>query len=128
MTAERIGDRPQDVGRAHKRRAIPAVETEVLLDRYRATMRAELGDLLAEIRPSVGQLTMTGGVERLPLDRRRALWDLAIKLGRELAGAPEPIAAPAGQAAAAAVRPTTRRRRPAPRLTVAQRRRLGAEE
>lgn len=120
-------DRPQDVGRSHKRRGAPAVETEALLERYRAAMRSELSDLLEEIRPGAGQLTIDGAVDRPTLEKRRALWDLAIKLGRELAGAPEPmIGAPGGSEPAPT--PDRRRARPAPRLTVAQRRALGAAE
>jgi len=82
--------RPQDVDRSHRRRAgTPAPETEALLELYRATMRAELRELLAEIRPgppATGQLDMSGNVQapKPKLEERRALWDLAIKLGREL--------------------------------------------
>lgn len=82
--------RPQDVSRPHKRRpGTPAPETEKLLERYRATMRAELSGLLDEIRPPTsanGQLGIDGSVTvpRKSLEERRALWDLAIKLGREL--------------------------------------------
>ena len=123
MTAEAAGDRPQDVGRRHRRRAAPTVETEEILERYRAEMRRELADLLDEIRPATGQLTLDGGsVARPPLERRRALWDLAVKIGRELGAAPDPIA-PADLEPEVAAR---RRARPAPRLTVAARRQLGA--
>ena len=73
-------DRPQDVARPHRRtRGVLAPETDALLKRYRATMEAELSDLLSEIRPDAGQLTIGGAV-----DRRwtiAALWDLAIKSG-----------------------------------------------
>jgi hypothetical protein len=120
-----LGDRPQDVGRSHHRQGGPSVETEELLERYRSAMRSELDDLLEEIRPASGQLTIDGAPARPSLDGRRALWDLAIKLGRELAAAPEPIVgAPGGSEPAAT--PARRRARPAPRLTVAQRRALGA--
>jgi hypothetical protein len=117
------GDRPQDVGRKHRRRPPSTVETEAILERYRAEMRLELADLLDEIRPAVGQLTIDGAVGRPPLERRRALWDLGIKLGRELGAAPDPIA-PADLEPELAAR---RRARPAPRLTVAARRALGGE-
>jgi len=84
--------RPQDVERPHRRTrgGTPAPETLALLERYRAAMRAELGELLAEIRPApatTGQLALNGDVEpaaRPKLEQRRALWDLAIRLGREL--------------------------------------------
>lgn len=82
------GDRPQDVGRSHKRGRAPDPEAEAVLERYRAAMRAELDDTLAEIRPATGQLGFDGAVERPSLERRRALWDLAVKLGRELGNAP----------------------------------------
>lgn len=118
------GDRPQDVGRRHRKTAAPSIETEAILERYRAAMRLELGDLLDEIRPSSGQLTIDGAIERPTLERRRALWDLAIKLGRELGAAPDPIA-PAELEPAEGRGP--RRARPAPRLTVAARRQLGGE-
>ena len=126
MSAE-LGDRPQDVGRSHHRQGGPSVETELLLERYRAEMRLELADLLLEIRPATGQLGAFGETAapvRPGLDARRALWDLAIKLGRELAAAPEPIA-PSGSEVAS-VPDSRRRSRSAPRLTVAQRRALGA--
>jgi len=116
------GDRPQDVGRKHRKGFGPSVETEAILERYRAAMRLELDDLLVEIRPAAGQLTIDGGIERPGLDRRRALWELAIKIGRELGSAPDPIA-PA-ELEPRADHPA-RRARPAPRLTVAARRQLG---
>ena len=82
--------RPQDVARPHRRtRGTPQPETERLLERYRAAMRAELEDLLEEIRPAPadsGQIELGGEIPRArpKLEERRALWDLAIKLGREL--------------------------------------------
>ena len=84
--------RPQDVERPHRRTrgGTPAPETLELLERYRAAMRAELAELLVEIRPApatTGQLELTGDVApaaRPKLEQRRALWDLAIRLGREL--------------------------------------------
>lgn len=117
------GDREQDVERRHRRRPTPSVETEELLDRYRAAMRAELDDLLEEIRPATGQLgAFDGAVTRPPLDDRRPRWDLAIKLARELAGSPsEPLQVEPTRGAD----PRAARQRPAPRLTVAARRALG---
>jgi hypothetical protein len=82
--------RPQDVARPHRRtRGTPEPETEQLLERYRATMRAELAGLLEDIRPApatAGQIALDGTIPpaRKSLEERRALWDLAIKLGREL--------------------------------------------
>ena len=47
-------------------------------------MRAELEETLADIRPDAGQLTIAGGVKRPELAERIKLWDLAVKLAREL--------------------------------------------
>jgi hypothetical protein len=109
------GDREQDVGRRHRRTGEP----EPILERYRDAMRAELADLLDELRPATGQLTIAGDIERPKLEQRRALWDLAVKLGRELAGMP--AADPPPTQLAAVVSP----KRAAPRLTAAARRQLG---
>lgn len=117
-------DRPQDVGRSHhgRRRSEPAPATAEVLERYRTAMRDELGELLEELRPAREQLTMLGAPERLKpaLAERLKLWDLAIKLGREL-GTGEELPA----AGAPAPRPIDARS-PAPRLTARQRRELGA--
>jgi hypothetical protein len=110
------GDRAQDVGRSHARQGSPSLETLELLERYRAAMRAELVELLAEIGASP-QLGAFDG--RPPFEVRRDLWALAVKLARELESerAPaEPVRS--GDAPASS-------RRPAPRLTVAARRSLG---
>jgi len=118
--------RPQDLGRAHRRtRPGMAPETAEVLERYRGAMRAELGDCLIELRPEREQLTLTGGAERIrpALAERVKLWDLAIKLGREL-GAPgsgeleeEP---PASSSATSSSRPAR-----APRISAKERRSLG---
>jgi hypothetical protein len=118
------GDRAQDVGRSHKPRGIPAPETLEILERYRAAMRAELSDTLDEIRPATGQLTLEGAVTRAPLETRRALWDLAIKLGRELGNGSDPAYTGEPGPGLTPAAPSSRR---APRLTAAQRRALGAE-
>lgn len=134
---EPAGARPQDVGRSHHRAGELAPETAEILERYRAAMRAELDDVLGEIRPATGQIVnpMTRDpvapgelgivIERPSLEKRRALWDLAIKLGRELAGGPgdgglgdTPKLVPAD--------PTlVRNPRAAPRLKARERRSLG---
>jgi hypothetical protein len=121
---EAPGDRPQDAGRAHRRAGELAPETAEILERYRAAMRDELGELLEEIRPKLGQLTIAGDVERPKLETRRALWDLAIKLGRELAGGQD--AGIRDTPAMLAADPTLLRpRKPAPRLKARERRQLG---
>lgn len=117
------------MARPHRRtRGAPAPETEALLDRYRAAMRAELADLLAEIRPkpSSAQLTIDGTVpsNRPKLAERRELWDLAIKLGRELSSAGAETAW-AGLPAPVAL--TGRRQAAAPRLSKRARAQLGAD-
>lgn len=113
------GARPQDVGRAHRRRRGRSVETAEILDRYRAAMRAELADVLADVRPATGQLTTDGTVAKPALADRLKLWDLAIKLGRELGGDEDPgddldpgsTAAPTGRGTARAPKLTARERR-----------------
>lgn len=119
-------DRPQDVGRPHRRaRPGPDVETAAVLDRYRRAMRDELGDTLDELRPAKGdQLTLGGIPERIrpQLAERVKLWDLAIKLGRELANGGDELPAELGDVAPT-VSPL---RSSAPKLTAAQRRTIGA--
>lgn len=112
------GDRPQDVGRRHTRRGSPSVETIELLERYRAAMRVELAGLLEELG-AAGQLSAFD-VHRPPLDKRRAIWDLAVKLARELAAE-----SGAGELGGPRAGESSRRLKPAPRLTVAARRALG---
>jgi hypothetical protein len=112
------GDRPQDVGRSHARRGSVGPETDAILDAYRVAMRAELADTLAEVRPVTGQMTVAGGVAKPQLADRLKLWELAIKLARELAGgsdAGSPSDVPAAPARSA---------RP-PKLTARERRSLG---
>lgn len=112
------GDRPQDVGRVHaKGRPTPTPATAALLDSYRDAMRGELADTLAELRPDREQLTLDGGAERMrpALAERLKLWDLAIKLGRELANGDDPGAWTPGPP-----EPPARPKGP-PRLTKAQR-------
>lgn len=85
-------------------------------------MRAELRETVRELRPLLGQTTFTGEVAKPPLADRLKLWELAIKLARELAGgadlsgAGDPIADPA---------PGGRRTVRPPKLTARQRRALG---
>lgn len=120
-------DRPQDVGRVHARRAGElAPETAEVLERYRAAMRAELEDVLGEIRPATGQLELGGSVTRPPLELRRDLWDLAIKLGRELGRGADAGLEAGGPVAIDRTDPTLiRPRKPAPRLAARERRSLG---
>jgi hypothetical protein len=124
--------RPQDVARPHRRtRGTPAPETEALLERYRAAMRAELADVLVEIRPpapQTGQLRTDGTIAatRPTLAQRRELWDLAIKLGRELASSTSESAW-AGALPDATPALEGRRDARAPRLTKRERAQLGAD-
>lgn len=77
--------RPQDVGRVHSRRGIPSAESLALLARYRAALRAELGETLTELRPEPGTEGLGLVAKGKPaLGDRLRLWDLALKLAREL--------------------------------------------
>lgn len=134
-------DRPQDVGRAHKRRGTPAPETEQLLERYRSAMRRELAGLLAELEPAAAepepelvQQSVDGTADRpvprvlvagLGLVARRERWELAIKLARELAGAIEPgfTGTPAPTSTRRSTSSTSRRGS-APKLSARDRRSL----
>lgn len=94
-------DRPHDVGRKHTRRSADP-ESAALVERYRATMRSWLGRLLDELegRPAPAGILPTEEAERVTVypstKDASALWDLAIKLGKELGSAidPQPTAAP----------------------------------
>lgn len=80
-------DRPQDVGRPHSRSS-RLVEDDPLVKRYHDTMRAWLGRLLDDLdgRPAKpGLLPDAGDVTVFPeTNEASKLWDLAIKLGKEL--------------------------------------------
>ena len=119
------GDRPQDVGRRHRATiGAPTPETAALLDRYRAAMRAELETLLETVGARrAGLIPEVPGELVVPLAERIRLWDLAIKLGRELAapGAGGELEDPA----AGPSTPSTSRPRQAPRLSARERRALG---
>jgi len=120
--------RPQDLGRAHRRtaRAGPTPETARVLERYRAAMRAELETLLEAIGARrAGLMPDVPGELVIPLPERARLWDLAIKLGREL-GAPG-LAELEEEPAAAIVSPRRSSTPRAPRLSARERRALGAE-
>ena len=125
-------DRPQDRGRVHRRgrRESTSSPTIELLERYRAAMRAELGELLDELRldPDVAAASPQLGLDGKPLApgrpglvERARLWDLGIKLGKELANG-EDLDPDPGPVFGDGARP-----RGAPRLTAAQRRALGGE-
>lgn len=84
-------DRPQDVGRAHRRKGAPSAATAALLTEYHDTMRGELRAVLGELAPVTETSDMFPDLpavtKRPPLRERMQLWDLAIKLGRELGSA-----------------------------------------
>jgi hypothetical protein len=80
--------RAQDQSRRHRRKGAPSTETATLLAQSQAAMRAELRTLLVDLGgklPDPG-LGLGGPPElvRPPLKERIPMWDLAIKLGREL--------------------------------------------
>jgi len=105
-------DRPQDAGRVHRRRGIPSAESLTILARYRAALRDELGETLTELRP-------TSGAKPKLVERLR-LWDLALKLARELgSGSDVPSIAPRPLAAA-----PDETRGKAPKLTKRERARI----
>jgi hypothetical protein len=81
--------RAQDQGRRHRAKGQPSPATTALLVRYQQAMRDELAGVLDELHgaaPAPG-LMLDGkpaGVVRPSLSDRAKLWDLAIRLGREL--------------------------------------------
>jgi hypothetical protein len=86
-------DRPQDVGRSHSRKRAGGAKDRALIERYQDTMRAELADLLAMLAPvpqDPGLGLVTVPPKRPDLATRSKIWDLAIKLGRELGAAIDP--------------------------------------
>lgn len=88
MTADGPGDRPQDVGRRHRRKGRPSAETVALLEAYRQAMRDELRAVLGELEPvAPGGLMPDAPKVRPPIAERARLWDLGIRLGRELGSA-----------------------------------------
>lgn len=98
MTEE--AGRPQDQERRHRAKGRPSTETRRLLAQYQAAMRDELRALLAEIEPrppAAGLGLVNDQPKRLPVADRARLWDLAIKLGRELGSEidPTPLASEA---------------------------------
>lgn len=112
--------RPQDVGRSHKRRGLPSPESLALLERYRAALRAELGETLAELRPdAAGEGLGLVARAKPALPQRLKLWDLALKLARELGADTDLPPRPTDPAPAGATRGS------APKLTRRDRARLG---
>lgn len=80
--------RPQDQGRRHRARGRTSTETDALLDLYRAAMRTELRAVLVDLEGTPAAPGLIPDVAparvRPSLADRSRLWDLAIKLGREL--------------------------------------------
>ena len=107
-------DRPQDAGRKHTRRGIPSAATLELLERYRNALRAELSETLEDLRPDAAR---SKGKPQLAV--RLKLWDLALKLARELGSGTDVSPAPT-----AAVAPSDATRGRAPRLTRRDRARI----
>ena len=108
------GARAQDQGRRHRRKGTPATATASLLTRYQDAMRTELGSLLDEIAgepmpPGLLDEGKVPPVKRPAVAERARLWDLAIKIGREL-GTEVDSRPPEDQGAAPAA-PRPRRRR-----------------
>ena len=110
-------DRPQDVGRQHsktwaRQKREAGTAARALVDRYDETMRAELSDLLDMLAP-VPQDQGLGMVEVPPkrpaLSERTRIWDLAIKLGRELGSRIDPADPDTTSSTAGPRRPPQRR-------------------
>ena len=96
MTAGQDAARPQDAGRRHARKGAPSPASAALLERYQDAMRAELNAVLDEIRGAESPAGLLDGpvTVRPPLRDRAALWDLAIKIGRELGASIDPTPVP----------------------------------
>lgn len=108
------GSRLATAGKSHKRRGRPSSETASLLAEYQAAMRDELRACLEELQgsdppPGLALDGKPAAKERPKLDVRMRLWDLAIKVGRELGTAVDATPATAG-AEPAAARPRSRKR------------------
>jgi hypothetical protein len=118
--ADDVG-RPQDQGRKHRRGGNPSPETASLLADYHQAMRDDLRAVLDDIRghvPDPGLRLLDDAIERgdiearikSPLKERIPMWDLAIKLGRELGTEVD------GSPAASAAQPPTPRKRSRSRI------------
>ena len=90
-------DRPQDVGRKHARSAGGTAD-RALVERYQTSMRDWLGLTLDALEGEVQPDGLHGPVPRKRPTATEAgrLWDLAMKLGRELGAAIEPDPLPDG--------------------------------
>lgn len=94
-------DRPQDVGRSHKRKGAPSPATRALLEQWHATLRAELQAVIVELdgvtlEPGLFPEAATGPVVKRPnLADRARLVDLGIKVGNALGSAIDPAPNPA---------------------------------
>lgn len=106
------GGRPQDQGRRHRSSGRLNAASRTLLERFRGSMRDELGAILDQLEgaaPAPGLMDPPGGAPKVrpPLSERSRLWELGIKLARELGEGidPDPDPAPAE-----AERPARRRR------------------
>jgi hypothetical protein len=100
-------DRPQDVGRRHRRKAAPGAATTALLDRYQEALRAELAWILDVLKPQDG-LVGTAVREGSVAERTRR-WDLAMKIARELGGEIDPGPDPGAADPLGDTRPPARR-------------------
>lgn len=104
-------ERPQDEGRRHRRKGAPSAATASLLADYQAAMRAELRGILVDLAgvpPAPGLGLMPQPPQRPALPERMRLWELAIKIGRELGTEVDATPTPA-EADAARPRPSRRR-------------------
>ena len=106
-------DRPQDVGRRHTRKR-PDGPPDVLLERYQRTMRVWLTRLLDELDGAPPKPGLLDDVDAAAVTvypdpiAASKLWDLAIRLGRELGTAIDP--SPPTTAASGSSGPRPRKR------------------
>ena len=74
-----------DPAREHRRKGKPSPATRTLLERWQAALRAELADVLTELRPTPPADGMPWAEGSRPkLETRTRLVELGIRIAREL--------------------------------------------
>ena len=99
--------RPQDVGRTHARTRKGGPADRALVERYYASMRSWLGRTLDTLEGEAQPDGLHGPVKpKMPTPTEAGkLWDLAMKLGRELGAEIDPDPLPDAPAARVPARP-----------------------
>lgn len=115
MPADPDAGRPQDQGRAHRRRPATSALGGDLLDLYLETLRGELRDVLGRLAPVADpQLGLDGKAApptRPALKDRASLVSLAVQLRNALGAEVDPMPRPGDAATTPAARPRRRRAR-----------------